>query len=80
MSKGKKAAKKDFQRKIADQLSNTLTDLKERVGAKKFERRIQKAVKVLAQGVKVNVVEKPLKKKNVDKLKDVGGEKKLTTA
>ena len=63
MSKAKKSAKKEFRIKIAEQLTTTFGDLKKRVSAKKFERKIQKASKILSEGIKpVNGTESKDKK------------------
>jgi hypothetical protein len=63
MSKSKKkSAKKEFRLKIAELLTTTFSDLKDRISNKKFERRIQRASKVLAQGINPAKETKPVKK------------------
>jgi hypothetical protein len=79
MSKTKKTAKKEFRTKIAEQLNTTFGDLKGRISAKKFERKIRKASKVLSQGVKPAKSEKPTKKKTVKKSPQQAEEPKLST-
>ncbi|MEO5562358.1 MAG: hypothetical protein ABIR18_02960 [Chitinophagaceae bacterium] len=62
MSQAKKSAKKELRKKIAEKLSATFSDLKERTSSKKFERKIGKASKVLSQGIKPVKVKKVAKK------------------
>lgn len=54
MATSKKASmvspKKQLRKKIAEMLETTFTDLKKKVGEKKFEKHIKKASKVLASG------------------------------
>jgi hypothetical protein len=55
--------KKSKRKEISVQLTNTLKDLKEALGEKKFERRIKKAAKLLTAGIKT----KPAKKEKKGK-------------
>lgn len=54
MATSKKASmvspQKQLRKKIAEMLETTFTDLKKKVGEKKFEKNIKKASKVLASG------------------------------
>lgn len=54
-----KTAKKDTRDRIAATLESTFAELKEKVGEKRFARKIRKASKVLASGVAKKV--KPAK-------------------
>jgi len=78
MSKAKKSARKEFRTKIAERLSTSFGDLKERISEKKFERRIQKASKLLSQGVKLEKAAKPEKKKTLKKVTQEDEQKKAS--
>jgi hypothetical protein len=52
--------KEKILKTIKDQLSTTLSKLKEQLGEKKFEKRIKKAAKVLVAGIKKQPVKKPV--------------------
>jgi len=78
MSKAKKSARKEFRTKIAERLSTSFGDLKERISEKKFERRIQKASKLLSQGVKLEKTAKPEKKKTLKKVTQEDEQKKAS--
>jgi len=45
-------SKKNMRKTISDQLYTVLSALKERLGEKKFEKRIKKASKMLVSGIK----------------------------
>ena len=55
--------KEDKISEIALQLSTALQNLKEELGEKKFEKRIRKAAKLFAGGLKSNHIERPVAKK-----------------
>jgi hypothetical protein len=78
MSKAKKSARKEFRSKIAERLTTTFGDLKERISEKKFERRIQEASKLLSRGVKLEKATKPVKKKTLKKVTAEDEQKKAT--
>jgi hypothetical protein len=78
MSKGKKTARKEFRSKIAERLITSFGDLKERISEKKFERRIQKASKLLSQGIKLEKAAKPEKKKTLKKVTAEDEQKKAS--
>ena len=78
MSKAKKNARKELRTKIAERLTINFGDLKERISEKKFERRIQKASKLLSQGVKLEKTAKPEKKKTLKKVTQEDEQKKAS--
>jgi len=78
MSKAKKNARKEFRTKIAERLTINFGDLKERISEKKFERRIQKASKLLSQGIKLEKAAKPEKKKTLKKVTQEDEQKKAS--
>jgi hypothetical protein len=51
--------KKEIRSQITDQLQSVLSDLKERIGEKKFDRRVSKATKLLAAGLKPEPTKAP---------------------
>ena len=78
MSKAKKNARKELRTKIAERLTINFGDLKERISEKKFERRIQKASKLLSQGIKLEKAAKPEKKKTLKKVTEEDEQKKAS--
>jgi|KBSSwiStaDraftv2_1062776.scaffolds.fasta_scaffold1269019_1 hypothetical protein len=78
MSKAKKNARKELRTKIAERLTINFGDLKERISEKKFERRIQKASKLLSQGIKLEKAAKPEKKKTLKKVTGEDEQKKAS--
>ena len=62
MSKGKKSARKEFRAKLAERLTTSFGDLKERISKKKFKRKIREVSKLLSQGVKLEKNKKAGKK------------------
>jgi hypothetical protein len=68
MSKAKKSARKEFRSKIAERLTTTFGDLKERISEKKFERKIREASKLLSEGIKLEKSTKPAKQKTLKKV------------
>ena len=78
MSKAKKNARKELRTKIAERLTINFGDLKERISEKKFERRIQKASKLLSQGIKLEKAVKPEKKKTLKKVTAEDEQKKAS--
>lgn len=61
--------KKIARTAVSQQLANTLTDLKEALGEKKFERRIRKAARLLTAGIKGKPVKREKKEKEKKKTK-----------
>lgn len=57
--------KKETRAAISEQLTTTLTDLKETLGQKKFARRIKKAARLLTEGIKAKAEKKEKKEKKV---------------
>ena len=78
MSKAKKSARKEFRSKIAERLTTTFGDLKERISEKKFERKIREASKLLSQGIKFEKAAKPPKQKTLKKVTQEDVQKKAT--
>ena len=78
MSKAKKSARKEFRSKIAERLTSTFGDLKERISEKKFERKIREASKLLSQGIKLEKAAKPAKQKTLKKVTQQDEQKKAT--
>ena len=68
--------KKDARKEVSEQLANALGNLKETLGAKKFERRIKKAARLLTAGIKT----KPAKKEKKVKGKTKTGKVKAVVA
>ena len=66
---GKKGTsfKEAIIKEITPLLTAALATLKERLGEKKFEKRIKKAARLLASGIKPVVAKKPVVKKKVVK-------------
>lgn len=63
------------RKEIELQLSQALPSLKEKLGEKKFEKRIKKAAKLLSDGIKSDEKKKPVTNKpmlNKSKLKSTG--------
>jgi hypothetical protein len=59
----KESAKDIMLKEIVDQLTKALPSLKEKIGEKKFEKRIKKAAKLLTEGIKNSDSEKEPKTK-----------------
>jgi len=57
----KESAKDIMLKEIVDQLTRALPALKEKIGDKKFEKRVKKAAKLLTEGIKDSAPEKELK-------------------
>lgn len=54
--------KKEYRKKIATLLENALIELKAELGEKKFGKRVEKAAKLLAEGLDGEKHEEPAKK------------------
>jgi hypothetical protein len=78
MSKAKKSARKEFRSKIAERLTTTFGDLKERISEKKFERKIREASKLLSEGIKLEKAKKAAKQKTLKKVTQDDQQKKAT--
>jgi len=82
----KESAKDLMLKEIVEQLTIALPALKEKIGDKKFEKRIKKAAKLLSEGIKNSAPEKEQKtkaavpKKAPAKAKVVAPAKKATKA
>jgi hypothetical protein len=77
--KNKKSAKKTIIEEIVLILAGALTPLKEKLGEKKFEKRIAKAAKLLATGVKSAPAKKVASKKVPAKKVTIPATAKSTT-
>jgi len=70
------------EKEITECLHFALSAFKEKLGQKKFEKRIKKAVKLLVEGIKKTPIEKSVKdaKKVIVKKKKIGNASKVTAA
>ncbi len=59
----KESAKDSMLKEVVDQLTIALPALKEKIGDKKFEKRVKKAAKLLTEGIKNTVSETEVKTK-----------------
>ncbi|WP_276481419.1 hypothetical protein [Paraflavitalea pollutisoli] len=72
--------KKETRAAVSEQLTTTLTDLKETLGQKKFARRIKKAARLLTEGIKAKAEKKEKKEQKEKKVKKVKAKTKTNKA
>ena len=75
----KSASKKTLLTEVSLQISKSFPALKEKLGDKKFEKRIKKAAKMLIEGIKETTLKKAAKTKTIITAKAPAPSKKAAT-